>query len=136
MRDTYYASADRGLMAGDDTREPTDAKGREDPDRVDELLADRRRRYLLRCLYARSNPVPLPDVADQVIRWEYEEPVEKRLDERLHVYMALYHDHVPLLEAADLVRYSQSADTVALTDRATEPPVERAVRAAFDDGVR
>jgi hypothetical protein len=123
-------------MAGDDTREPTDTDGRRGPDRVDELLADRRRRYLLRCLYARSKPVPLPDVADQIIRWEYEEPVEKRLDERLHVYMALYHDHVPVLEAADLVRYRQSSDTVTLTERATEPPVEGAVRATFDDGVR
>lgn len=118
-------------MAGDDAGKRTD--GRLSSERVEKLLADRRRRYALCCLYGRPNPVSLPDVADQITEWEYGGPVEELLDERLHVYMSLYHDHVPALEAADLVRYSQSADAVALAERATEPRIERTVRADLAD---
>ncbi|MFB6301992.1 MAG: hypothetical protein ABEH78_03935 [Haloferacaceae archaeon] len=120
-------------MAGDDTRESADTDDRLSPERIEALLTNRRRRYALRCLYARQNPVSLPDVADQVTRWEYDDPVEERLDERLHIYMSLYHDHLPVLEAAGLVRYSQAADAVELTAHATKPGIERAIRAEFDD---
>lgn len=123
-------------MAGDDARAGTDADGRPSLERVEELLTDRRRREALRCLYARPNPVPLPDLADRLTRREYDDPVEDRLDERLHIYMSLYHDHVPVLAAAGLVTYSQATDAVELTGLGTEPRVERAVRAALDDGDR
>lgn len=118
-------------MAGDDARGPADE--RLPPERVDELLGDRRRRYALCCLYTRANPVPLPDVADQVTTWEVGAPAEERPEQRLHVYMSLYHDHLPVLEAADVVRYSQASDAVALAERATEPRVERAIREELDD---
>ncbi|MFB6281595.1 MAG: hypothetical protein ABEH40_06215 [Haloferacaceae archaeon] len=118
-------------MAGDDARDPTD--GGLSSERIDTLLTDRRRRYALCCLYARPNPVSLPDVADQVTEWEHGRPAEELPDERLHVYMSLYHDHVPVLVAADLIRYSQSADAVALADRATEPRVEGPIRAELAD---
>jgi len=107
-------------MAGDDAREPRDGDAPGSPERIEELAADPRRRAALRCLQARPNPVSLPDVADYVTRREYGLPPESVPDERLHVYMSLYHDHVPALEAADLVTYSQEADEVELTDRGAE----------------
>lgn len=122
-------------MAGDDAaREPTEA-GRLSPERIDELLANRYRRYALCYLYEHPNPISLPEIADRLTRWEYRDPVEERLDERLHIYMSLYHDHVPVLEAAGLVSYSQAADTVEVTERATtvKPQVERAARDLLDE---
>lgn len=121
-------------MAGDDApREPTET-GRLSPERIDDLLRNRHRRYALYYLFAHRNPVSLPDVADGITRWEYREPIDDRLDERLHIYMSLYHDHVPVLEAAGLVSYSQSADTVELTERAAgiEARVERRAREELD----
>lgn len=83
-----------------------------------EILSIQRRRYVLYCLYTYTNPMFLPDIAHQVTDWEYDEPVEELLDERLHVYMSLYHDHIPALEAANLITYSQEEDVVELTERA------------------
>jgi hypothetical protein len=122
-------------MAGDDAaRDPTET-GRLSSERIDELLANRHRRVALCHLYASPNPVSLPEIADEVTRLEYRDPVEERLDERLHIYMSLYHDHVPTLEAAGLVEYDQAADTVELTERAAavEPRVERVARDVLDE---
>lgn len=56
----------------------------------------------------------LPNLADAVTEREHG-AVADHLDERLRIYMSLYHDHVPALAEEGFVSYSQSADEVVLT---------------------
>lgn len=110
-------------MAGDDGNTPGLSAAV-----VDDLLADRRRRYLLYCLFRCANPVSLSTVAECVTAWELQTPPENVPDERLRVYMSLYHDHLPKCENAGVVAYSQAEDVVELTPAADhlEPSLERA----------
>lgn len=103
-------------------------------DTVHDLLAARRRRYMLYCLYLYANPMRLPDVAEQVTTWEHGTPSESMLDERLRTYNDLYHTHVPKLADADVVAYSQDEDMVELAPNATHvrPYLERAADRDLD----
>lgn len=89
-------------------------------DRVHDLLASRRRRYVLYCLYLYANPMRLPDVAGQVCEWEHGRPGDELLDERLHIYTSLYHNHIPELADLDVIAYSQSEDMVELDENAAQ----------------
>lgn len=84
-------------------------------------------RCLLYRLFRQVNPVSLPSVADCVTEWEVRVPAEERPDERLRVYMSLYHDHLPVPEEAGVVAYCQTEDMVALTAAADglEPHLRR-----------
>lgn len=91
---------------------------------TDSLLSDRRRRYLLYCLHLYANPVRLPDIAHRVTAWEQPDSPNICLKRRLRTYMSLYHDHLPTLAGADVVRYDQAADSVSLgpaADRIAAP---------------
>lgn len=85
-------------------------------------LAHRYRRRLLYCLFTYANPMRLPDVAHQLTLWEHR---EVDTGERLEIYNALYHDHLPALREVDLVRYYQHDDEVELG--ATAELVKRAI---------
>jgi len=88
------------------------------PDRVIRLLADERRRYALRCLL-KHDALPLADLADEVAVRERDEPIgEISAEEVKHVYMSLYHTHVPKLAQAGVVTYDQDADAVAVDEYA------------------
>lgn len=102
---------------------------------VDEtgVLARPRRRHLLYCLCFHSNPMPLPAVADQVTVWEDFESSLTYEQKRLRIYNALYHDHLPVLQAADLVEYHQADDLVALGTQAAR--IEPIVHSAFEDEI-
>lgn len=98
--------------------EPTAAGGPLSQDTVHELLADERRRTLLRCL-AEHGPLVLPDLADEVARAEHDSPLPQiPEDDVLHVYLSLWHNHVPKLSEAAVVRYDQDRDLVALGENA------------------
>ncbi|WP_225334281.1 DUF7344 domain-containing protein [Halomicrobium urmianum] len=89
-------------------------------DDVYRALVDERRRIVLSVL-REHHTVPLPDLAEFVAESEFDEDVAAIPGEDVRdVYMSLYHTHVPLLEAAELVRYEQSDDVVAWTERASE----------------
>lgn len=89
-------------------------------DAVYRALVDERRRIVLSVL-REHHTVPLPDLAETVAESEADEEIAAIPGEEVRdVYMSLYHKHVPLLVAADLVRYEQSDDVVAWTDRADE----------------
>lgn len=98
-------------------------------DRVHSLLATCRRRYFLYCLYLYANPMPLLDVAGQIAEWEHGEPEDELLDERMDVYISLYHNHVPKLVDADVVAYDRSEDVVERDRNADKlrPYLERVV---------
>lgn len=87
---------------------------------VSDGLADRRRREALSVLFAFSTPITLPTVADFVTELECGTPAEEYPEERLRIYMSLYHDHVPILEEAGLVVYTQEGDVIDLGERADE----------------
>lgn len=88
-----------------------------DLDTLFSMLSDERRRYALYCLDEHRNPVALADLADEVARLEHDARTvaEVPAEDVKSVYMSLYHNHVPRLEDAGIVSYSQSADTVRLT---------------------
>lgn len=87
-------------------------------DRVHELLAKRRRRHLLYCLYLYATPIGLPDVADLLAEWAHDGPETDRLELRLRIYNSLYHAHVPKLAEAGVVEYDQADDVVDLGENA------------------
>lgn len=102
---------------------------------VDDLFAHPYRRYLLYYLYLYANPVQLPDVAHQITVWETNEPAKDHLQDRLRIYNALYHDHLPMLIEADVIEYNQEEDMI---DRGTAaeallPAVERSFRTEVDE---
>lgn len=83
---------------------------------IETALAHRYRRRLFYCLFTYANPMRLPDVADRLTVWEHHE-IDP--DERLRIYNALYHDHLPPLREADLVTYHQRDDEAELGPTAT-----------------
>lgn len=101
-----------GGSSQSDTLEGGDA---DSLDTLFELLSNRRRRYVLSCLNEYENPMALADLADEVAARENGTPITQTSAEEVkRIYISLYHTHVPKLEAADVVRYSQDQDMVAL----------------------
>lgn len=96
-------------------------------------LGHQLRRYLLYCLLRDSNPVSLPRVADQAVEWRTGMPAETVVDERLELYMDLYHDHLSGLVDDDVISYYQDEDVVEL-DVAADL-FEPYVRQAFQDEI-
>jgi hypothetical protein len=104
-------------------------------DRVFELLSNRRRRQFLYVLYAYGETLALADAADEVARLEHGRPLEDISPETVkQVYMSLYHSHVPKLVEADVLRYDQELDLVALTpdDCAFHDPLRVLVEQAVE----
>lgn len=101
--------------------------GPESDDETD-LLAHRHRRYLLYCLFLYTPPMSLATIADQLTVWTHAAQTESQyLHERLLIYNALYHDHLPVLCDAGVVTYDQEADEVDLG-----PAAERVEPAVFE----
>ncbi|MFB6223971.1 MAG: hypothetical protein ABEH86_09930 [Haloarcula sp.] len=97
-------------------------------DKIHSLLSARHRRYTLYCLYLYTNPIYLPDVAGQIAEWKHGRPEDELLDERLDIYISLYHNHIPKLADAGVVSYSQDEDMVELGCNAQQirPHLEQA----------
>lgn len=88
-------------------------------DEVFDVLSDRRRRTALEVLIAHEVPLALADLADEVAVREHEARITEISEETVRdVYLSLYHKHVPKLREANVVRYDQDRDLVALTDHA------------------
>ncbi|MFC6864462.1 hypothetical protein ACFQGE_13470 [Halomicroarcula sp. GCM10025817] len=85
-------------------------------DQVFLALADERRRRTL-SLLADHTELTLPDLADEVAEREHRTTLADIPPEEVcQLYLELYHRHVPQLESADLVTYSQEQDRVAVTE--------------------
>lgn len=83
-----------------------------------DLLSDSRRRSLLQHLLARDRSVAVADVARWVAAEERDAPVDAvPFEEVEHVYVSLYHVHLPRLEAEGIVEHDRDRNVVALTER-------------------
>lgn len=108
-------SSSTGGSGQSDTLEFGDA---DSLDTLFELLSNRRRRYVLSCLNEYENPMALADLADEVAARENGTPITQTSAEEVkRIYISLYHTHVPKLERAGVVRYSQERDLVVLEER-------------------
>ncbi|WP_121821506.1 DUF7344 domain-containing protein [Halostella salina] len=81
------------------------------PDTVFELLASRRRRFVLYALADTDGEVPFDALVAQVVEWETAGLTPPRGHED-RVATALHHVHLPRLAAEGVVSYDESDDTV------------------------
>lgn len=83
-------------------------------DAAHSLLADERRRTLLRCL-GDHGPLGVADLADEVARAEHDAPLPQIPDQEVRsVSLSLWHCHLPKLDANDVVDHDRDRDRVAL----------------------
>ncbi|WP_135534198.1 DUF7344 domain-containing protein [Halostella pelagica] len=98
----------------------------EETDVLFSILSRERRRYALYCLKQYRNPLTLADLADEVARIEHDEQNLAQIPGSAvkSIYMDLYHSHVPKMDDAGVVEYSQSDDTVRLKYEFTDLDLE------------
>ena len=98
------------------TSRPTSRTTTRSGDTIAELLADRRRRYLLHALRDASDELTFAELARKIAAWETEQSVADVSDATVErVHLSLYHNHVLRFADAGLVEYDADADVVALT---------------------
>jgi len=86
-------------------------------DTILELLANRRRRYLLYALRGREDPIELSKLAEEVAGWEHDVPPEEvAKNEYKSVYVSSVQCHVPKLADAGVVDHNEDNHTVILGD--------------------
>ena len=73
------------------------------------LLADRRRRLVLRILQDFSTPLTVPRLAELVCECE---PNDCATDRLQVVYLSIYHTHVPKLERSEVIEYDDETGHV------------------------
>lgn len=84
-------------------------------DTILELLANRRRRYLLYALRGREDPIELSTLAEQIAGWEHDVPPEEvAKNEYKSVYVSSVQCHVPKLADAGVVDHDEDNHTVIL----------------------
>ncbi|SIS18843.1 DUF7344 domain-containing protein [Natronorubrum thiooxidans] len=90
-------------------------------DTILELLANRRRRYLLYALRGRDDPIELSTLAEQVAGWELDVPPDEvAKNEYKSVYVSSVQCHVPKLADAGVVDHDEDNHTVVLSDNFTQ----------------
>lgn len=90
-------------------------------DTILELLANRRRRYLLYALRGYDGPVELSSVAEQVAAWEHDVPPEEvAKNEYKSVYVSSVQCHVPKLADANVVKHDTENHSVVLGPNADQ----------------
>ncbi len=86
-------------------------------DTILELLANRRRRYILYALEGRKEPAALSRLAETVAGWEHGVPPEEvAKNEYKSVYVSSVQCHVPKLHDAGVVDHDESDHTVVLAE--------------------
>lgn len=85
------------------------------------MLANHRRRCALHCLERFEGALALADLAEEVAVRENETPISEISPEEVkRIYMSLYHTHIPKMEEANVVHYSQETDIVALSENSEQ----------------
>ncbi|WP_254762946.1 DUF7344 domain-containing protein [Natrinema marinum] len=86
-------------------------------DTILELLANRRRRYLLYALRGQEAPIELSTLAETVAGWEHDVPPDEvAKNEYKSVYVSSVQCHVPKLDDAGVVDHDEDNHTVILAD--------------------
>ncbi|WP_247729796.1 DUF7344 domain-containing protein [Halovivax limisalsi] len=86
-------------------------------DTILELLANRRRRYLLYALRGRTEPVELSRLAETVAGWEHNVPPDEvAQNDYKSVYVSSVQCHVPKLAEAGVVEHDTDDHSVILSD--------------------
>lgn len=104
-------------------------------DAVRSVLANRGRRYVLRCLRTSETPMALADLADELVRRETDASPTAVQDERERIYTLLYHYHLPKLAESCPVSFDADRKLVDLREDAAERPLD-AVRTSAEDRPR
>ena len=87
-----------------------------------DALTHRRRRHILYYLHDSSVPVEADELARQVLAWETNTTVDDVTDEECErVVSDLYHNHLPKLADASVIKYDQRTLTARLVDHAELP---------------
>ena len=90
-------------------------------DTILELLANRRRRYLLYALRGYDRPIELSTLAEQVASWEHDVPPDEvAKNEYKSVYVSSVQCHVPKLDDANVVEHDTDDHTVILAPNADQ----------------
>ncbi|WP_207586793.1 DUF7344 domain-containing protein [Halomontanus rarus] len=90
-------------------------------DTILELLANRRRRYLLYALRGHDDPIELSELAEQVAGWEHDvPPADVAKNEYKSVYVSSVQCHVPKLDDAGVVDHDEDNHTVILSENFTQ----------------
>lgn len=115
-------------------------------DTILELLANRRRRYLLYALRGRDEPIELSRLAETVAGWEHDVlPDEVAKNEYKSVYVSSVQCHVPKLADAGVVDHDENNHTVILSENfdqlrpylqlvMLDEPKQSTLREALEDG--
>lgn len=74
------------------------------------LLAKRQRRLLLRILRESGPPCPVSELAARISE---RDSAQSTAEARRAIHLALHHNHLPRLAAADAIEYDPQAATVA-----------------------
>ncbi|MFC4987013.1 DUF7344 domain-containing protein [Saliphagus infecundisoli] len=86
-------------------------------DTILELLANRRRRYLLYALRQYDDPIELASVAERIAGWEHDiAPEEVSRNEYKSVYVSSVQCHVPKLADAGVVDHNEENHSVVLAE--------------------
>lgn len=86
-------------------------------DTILELLANRRRRYLLYALRGQDGPIELSTLAETVAGWEHDVPPDEvAKNEYKSVYVSSVQCHVPKLADSGVVDHDEDNHTVVLSE--------------------
>lgn len=67
--------------------------------------------------------VSLPDLAEYLACCEHQEPLDEiPEDDVLSIYISLWHNHIPKMADAGLIRYDQEEDMVSIVSKELPPP--------------
>lgn len=93
-------------------------------DRQDDLfdvLSHQHRRFILHALRTAEMPVPVGELATELVAWEVQRPVSDRSgDDRDAIEVSLVHTHLPKMADAGLIKYNVTGQIVTLADRSDE----------------
>lgn len=102
-------------------RRPPDGASRPVPmEEAFEVLANRRRRYVVHWLLEAGAGTELRQLSRQVAAWENEKPLDRvTAQERRRVYNALQQFHLPKLDDAGVVHYDADRGEIEPTEELT-----------------
>lgn len=87
------------------------------PDDLYDVVANPRRRFILRCLLEQSKPMAMADMAVELTKRGENLPKDQISKDRVKSqYIELYHVHIPKMEAVGLLSYDAANRTIDLVD--------------------